>query len=128
SFFTLNDHDLKNMGITSAAHRAAILNVKNHLIIVRAADMTDHVESSSGRVFREKKAHGSPMTPGRPSSPASPRYPGGPCGPGGQSSGCEAHAHPADRFARDFPSTAISKGCLTSSDSMMVLQASFAVI
>ncbi|EYC23787.1 hypothetical protein Y032_0015g2831 [Ancylostoma ceylanicum] len=34
SFFTLNDHDLKNMGITSSAHRAAILNVKNHLISI----------------------------------------------------------------------------------------------
>ncbi|VDM67764.1 unnamed protein product [Strongylus vulgaris] len=34
SFFTLNDHDLKNMGIVSAAHRTAILNIKNHLISI----------------------------------------------------------------------------------------------
>lgn len=34
SFFTLNDHDLKNMGITSAAHRSTILNIKNHLISI----------------------------------------------------------------------------------------------
>ncbi|ETN82010.1 hypothetical protein NECAME_08217 [Necator americanus] len=34
SFFTLNDHDLKNMGITTQAHRTAILNVKNHLISI----------------------------------------------------------------------------------------------
>ncbi|KAE9418654.1 hypothetical protein Angca_008828 [Angiostrongylus cantonensis] len=34
SFFTLNDHDLKNMGITSTTHRTAILNIKNHLISI----------------------------------------------------------------------------------------------
>uniref|UniRef100_A0A7I4XUH3 NAD(+) ADP-ribosyltransferase n=1 Tax=Haemonchus contortus TaxID=6289 RepID=A0A7I4XUH3_HAECO len=34
SFFTLNDHDLKNLGIASPAHRATILSIKNHLISI----------------------------------------------------------------------------------------------
>ncbi|KJH43626.1 hypothetical protein DICVIV_10368 [Dictyocaulus viviparus] len=34
SFFTLNEHDLRNMGITSTIHRTAILNIKNHLISI----------------------------------------------------------------------------------------------
>ncbi|WKX88724.1 hypothetical protein Q1695_008387 [Nippostrongylus brasiliensis] len=34
SFFTLNDHDLKNMGITSASHRSTILSIRNHLISI----------------------------------------------------------------------------------------------